>query len=250
MEEVNYFMDRYSLFARINPVLIFILPIIIIAIAYSFDINSYLPFLSSIGLSIALAYFVANISRELGKKKERELWNKWGGIPTSQILCYENNIIDKTTKNRYHYTMMSLIKETSCDDIQTKNKDEQFEVYKTWTKYIIEKTRDIKKYPLIFKENIAYGFRRNLWAMKNLEVVLLLIAIVGNYLYNADQYGYNNFRHYPLRFYISEFTLFFLFFIWIFVITKEWIKIQAFTYAERLMEAIDSLLIKHKENCL
>jgi hypothetical protein len=243
-------MDRYSLFARVNPVLIFILPIIIIAIAYSVDISSYLPFLSSIGLSIALAYFLSNISRELGKKKERELWNKWGGIPTSQILDYENDIIDKVTKNRYHHTMMSLIRETSRDDIQTENKDDRFEVYKTWTKYIIEETRNIKKYPLIFKENIAYGFRRNLWAMKNPELVLLSIVIVGNYLYNTVQYGCKNFIHYPLSFYISEFILIFLVFVWIFVITKEWIKTQAFTYAERLMEAIDSFSKKYKGNYL
>jgi hypothetical protein len=233
-------MDRYSLFARVNPVLIFILPIIIIAIAYSLNIDSYLPFLSSIGLYVALAYFLANISRELGKKKERELWDKWGGIPTSQILDYENDIIDQVTKNRYHHTMMSLIKEISYDDIQKKNKDEQYEIYKTWTKYIIHKTRDVKKYPLIFKENIAYGFRRNLWAMKNPEVVLLSIVIFVNYLYNAVQHGYKKFTQYSLSFYISEFTLICLLFVWIFIITKKWIKTQAFTYAERLMEAIDS----------
>ena len=234
-------MDRYTLFARICPVIIFLLPIIVVSVTFSIEIEQLWAAISGTGLSLFLGYFLSNISRELGKKKQEKLWQSWGGAPTSQILSYNNTVIDNITKRRYHTIMMNIIKETKCEDIQTKTNDEQSEIFRSWTTYLRDKTRDIKRYPLIFKENVNYGFRRNLWGLKKIEIVVLLITITGNYVYYAQHYGYKNFYNFPFCFYCSELIVIFLMILWMFFVTESWIKTQAFTYAERLIEAIDSL---------
>ena len=101
-------MDRYSLNARIYPVLIMMLPIIVIGLSYSLEYNNYLQLLSSLGVTTALTYFLSNIGRDKGKLKEPILWNKWGGMPSVQLLSSNNNQIDKLTKSKYIKKLMNL----------------------------------------------------------------------------------------------------------------------------------------------
>lgn len=234
-------MDRYSLNARIYPVLILMLPIIVIGLSYSIEYKNYLQVLSSLGVTAALTYFLSNLGRDRGKLKEPKLWDKWGGMPSVQLLSSNNNQIDKYTKTKYINKLMILSPIENLSDIAVVDNEFKNEIYRSWTKYLIAKTRDTKKYPLVFKELISYGFRRNLWGLKGLSIALLTLIILGNYLYQATNLGFSNFLNYPIPFYMSELILFIILTVWIFWITENWIKIPAFAYAEKLLESIETL---------
>ena len=52
-------MDKYSINARLYPMAIFLLPLIILGLTYSIEMESYLNILSSFGVSTNLGCFLA-----------------------------------------------------------------------------------------------------------------------------------------------------------------------------------------------
>jgi len=234
-------MDRYSLNARVYPVLILMLPIIVIGLSYSLEYKNYLQLLSSIGVTAALTYLLSNVGRDKGKLQEPNLWKKWGGMPSVQLLGSNNNQIDKLTKSKYINKLINLSPIENITNIEFVNTEYKNEIFRSWTKYLITRTRDTKKHPLVYKELISYGFRRNLWGLKCISIVLLILTLLGNYSYQAINHGFNNFLHYPIQFFISELILLIILSVWIFLITENWIKTPAFAYAERLLESIETL---------
>lgn len=169
------------------------------------------------------------------------MWEKWGGAPTIQLLRYTNEIVDIKTKKRYQEY---LKKETKIGDeisieFEEKHKIETDKIYNSWIKYLIAKTRDKKKYYLLFQENINYGFRRNLYGLKKFSIallVLLMLSIVG-----YSSYFFGSQKIFSQEVVISEIILILFLMFWIFIVNEKWIKIVAFAYAERLLETIDML---------
>jgi hypothetical protein len=108
-------------------------------------------------------------------------------------------------------------------------------VYESVGDQLREKTRDKGKFPLVFKELVSYGFRRNLWGMKPSGVVLactcvgLQLGLIGKAL----------FAH-SLPSYLSASATAFnavLLCAWIFIVTPRWVRIPADAYAERILAA-------------
>ena len=196
-----------------------------------------LQVLASLGVTGALSYFLANFGRDLGKSKENGLWDEWGGPPTSQLLSLNNDYIDKITKKRYHTTMSKVLNGPEFSEGMTEEEAEA--VFRAWTKILITKTRDTKSFPLLFKENISYGFRRNLWGMKPLGLAVSIVSLIGVLLYSI--LGSENAISLLKTNSILLGLLFSVSIIWIFVITKQWVRTPAFAYAERLLESIDHI---------
>jgi hypothetical protein len=48
--------------------------------------------------------------------------------------------------------------------------------YESVTAWLRTQTRDTKTFSILFRENISYGFRRNLWGLKPLGVTIALLA--------------------------------------------------------------------------
>ncbi|TRX66403.1 hypothetical protein [Carboxylicivirga sp. M1479] len=235
-------MDKYSLHARIYPVVIFLLPIVILGITYSIKYEEYFQILTTLGVSSALVYMMSNIGRDKGKKKENKLWQGWGGMPTIQLLHFRDNTIDDITKRKYHNKLLKFDPIEKEDvDFENTSLVNLSEIYQSWTKFLISQTRDTKKYALLFKENMSYGFRRNLWGLKTISLIFISIALLINYVFAGLNVGFLCFNMFSSSFWISEIALLLLMCIWLFVITSSWIKIPAYGYAERLLESIETL---------
>ena len=217
--------------------IIFFMPIIILGVFYSIIYEEWYQSLSSLGLTAVLTYFLSHLGRDRGKLKEPQLWKMWGGMPSVQILRKSDNHLDTATKSRYIDKLSQLCPVQISGD-QDKDHNIQFQA---WTKFLISHTRDTKAYPLLFKENINYGFRRNLWALKELSIGFILICLLGNYLYQSYKNGFQLFTFFPVSFYLSQIILVIFLLVWIFIISSNWVKIPAFAYAERLLETSEVL---------
>ena len=181
------------------------------------------------------------MGRDNGKKKEPNLHKFFGGKPSIQILRHSNNYIDIVTKERYHKLLANKI-----DGLQIPTKEQEAndtnyadQVYESCVKFLISKSRDTTKFNLLFKENISYGFRRNLWGMK-LWALLILLCCIGLHIYFATNYitvfdKYSQ-KEIGLLSFLLVTTLF-----WFFIVTRNWIRITSFAYAERLLETINEL---------
>lgn len=234
-------IDKYSLNARIYPMVLFFMPLIILGITYSIKFEAYIQILSTLGASAALIYFLANLGRDLGKKGEPNLWTKWGGMPTAQLLSYNNDRIDKITKRNYHERLCELSPIEKKPDFQSSELSSVIDIYRYWSKFLISKTRDTKKYSLLFKENISYGFRRNAWGLRNLAIILCVLSLSGNFLYSLLMTNQFEWKSLPISFVVSESLILVWMLIWIFVIRNSWVKVPAFAYGERLLESISTI---------
>jgi hypothetical protein len=235
--------DNYTLKARFYPVIILIFPIIILGVFYSFQFQTVIHFISSLGLVGALTFLLSQLGRDQGKLKENKLWKSWGAPPTTKILRLKDSHIDRITKTRYHQKLQSLCPVSIMPNLLMEETTpiEADEIYKAWTKYLISKTRDTIKFNLLFKDNISYGFRRNLWGLKTYAVIFNLFLLIGNYFFWTIQTKNYNPQLFPVNFMYVSIILIIIILFWILIVTESWVKIPALSYSERLCEATEVL---------
>ena len=230
--------DIYSLKARVYPCSIVLLPCLLLAIFYITNIEAYYHYLTSfIGIGV-FSFVLAQIGRDQGKKKEKKLFEHWGGKPTNMILRHSNNHLDVHTKKRFHTKLEQVI-----PDMKIPTPEEELEdlyaadcIYDSCTKYLISKTRDTNKYHLLFKENINYGFRRNLWGMKAWALTIIVGCLIIHALIATEKF--TTFETPNTTDWLLLATLVIISMFWLFTVNKEWIKVTAFAYAERLHETL------------
>jgi hypothetical protein len=235
--------DTYTIKARINPIVIFALPGFLLLVIYSVKLDALQPILYSAAITSAITFLLSQIGRQQGKKKEKKLWEDWGGTPTIQLLRWRNQVIPSYVKKRYHAALQERVPEAAFPDpaFESQFPVEADEIYAAWSHYLRVETRDTKTWNLIFKENINYGFRRNLWGMKPAAIMLLLLLSIGNYFYNVFLYESYNLICFTKSFWLANGILVVFWGMWIFVITKDFVRVTAFAYAERLLEASTKL---------
>lgn len=235
--------DNYTLKARFYPVIILFFPLIIVGFCYSVEFQSLVHLASSVGLVGALTYLFSQLGRDRGKLKEADLWHSWGGAPSTQILRLRDTFLDKFTKQRYHNKLLILCPVTTPPDLnlEVSNPGEMDEIYRAWTKYLITQTREEKAFSLLLKENTSYGFRRNLWGLKPIGISITLLLLVLNYSFWIIKFNSFSPLQFPDSFMFSTIVLILILCFWLFVVSKDWIKISAFSYAERLLESVETL---------
>jgi hypothetical protein len=234
--------DNYSVKARLYPMGLMFLPVVVVGIAYSYQFSSLTQSIGSIGGTACLSFLLSQLGRDMGKKKEPNLWHGWGGAPTVQLLRLNNTVIDTHTKRRYHVSLKERCEIPELTQVQLGSYTELPDaVYQTWTKYLISKTRDTKAFSLLYKENVNYGFRRNLWGLKPVAVPFIVAVILSWYFVNTIFYDTYNPLMFPPQWFAANVALLVLLTFWIAVVTKNWVRIVAFAYAERLLEASGQL---------
>jgi hypothetical protein len=233
-------INKYELNARIYPVIIILLPLLIVGIYFSIDYQTLYSALGSLGLIALLSFVLGQLGRDRGKRAEKKLWDEWGGTPTTQILRLSDDVIDNHSTKRAHKILNEKtgIGQPDMQDVEDLDSNKSDEVYTAWVNYLRGQTRDNTNYKLLFKENINYGFRRNLWGLKPIGIFLTLLSVIvicAHAIITCQIYEIPN---YPLWFSLG--LLFVILCFFIFTVTKNWIKTVAFAYAKMLIEAIES----------
>ena len=169
--------DQYERAARLYPALLALLPLLIALMVTSVFSKPLATQLLALSGACGAAYLLANMSRMLGKSHEAKLFEKWGGIPTTQLLRHRNDHIDTHTKQRYHGFLAGKLKikfPTSEDEYESPSAAD--EIYRAGVKWLLGMTRDKKRFELLFKENVTYGFHRNCYGLRWLGRVISIIS--------------------------------------------------------------------------
>lgn len=231
-------IDDYSLRARFYPSLIVLLPAFVVAIFYITDIEKYYHYFTAFCVVGLFSYVLAQFGRDRGKAKEPLLFAAFGGKPTTQIMRYRNTHLNSIIKNRYRNLLEQKIPNLVLPTLAEENNDPVAadDVYDSCARFLISITRDNQKYNLLYKENTSYGFRRNLWAMKGIAITVITFVIAIHIFFATSQFSDITI--------IANKDIFLAIFlvislsVWLFVITKDWVKMNAFSYAERLFETL------------
>ena len=164
--------DPYVRRARLQPALLVALPIALAALAYFPSGVVGWGILWSLLIASGGTALLSQVARDRGKRNEEELFQKWEGKPTTRRLRHRDatNIV---LLNHQHARLKLLIPDLvipTAED-EAANPDHADQVYDACVLSLRERTRDRKKFPLVFEENCSYGFRRNLWGMKPLGIL-------------------------------------------------------------------------------
>lgn len=218
-----------------------VIPVLVIGILFSVNFKNYYQTIVGLGMSTVLFFLFSQLGRDRGKKLESDLWIKWGGAPSTQVLRFRDNRINSLIKSKCHLIMSNLVDSelNPSPELEETSPETCDEIYAAWVKFLIGKTRDTKKYNLLFTENINYGFRRNSLGLKPFAISVLILLIAGTTTLNYVKFEFVNLRDLDTLIALGILILPLLY--WVLIVNETWVKIPAFAYAERLIESIEEV---------
>ena len=243
--------DPYDRQARLYPALLCLLPLLsLVALLYAPDVSA-LTGAMTIAVSCGGIFLMTNICREMGKRLEERLYRQWGGKPTTQLLRHRNGVIDSVTKRRYHAFLGAKLNLTFPDaDLENNDPAKADEAYQSGARWLLDHTRPDaeKKFDLLFKDNITYGFRRNALGAKPLGTVIAIGCLL--WVLAKDQVLAGTNRQIVVWAALGQLSppsiasllvsgLMLL--VWMFFFTKTSLRTSAFTFAETLLRTCDTL---------
>lgn len=168
--------DPYEQKARVFPGLQVVLPLLVPLLAFFGPKNPILTALLGLIVSCGAIYAIASIARGLGKRLEERLVERWGGMPTTLILRHRDSFLDTVSKARYHDEIEAKLGIRLPNAAgEAENPTAADSAYIGATRLLRDMTRG--KSGLLLKENIAYGFHRNMLAVRPLGTLSSLAGI-------------------------------------------------------------------------
>lgn len=233
--------DQYERAARLYPALLALLPLLIVLITTSVFGKPLATQLMTVTGACGVAYLLANISRMLGKAHEERLFAKWGGVPTTQLLRHRNETIDPHTKQRYHAFLASKIKiEFPTREAELASPDSADEIYRAGVKWLLGKTRDKKRFSLLFKENISYGFHRNGFGIRWFGGLSGLISLMWLAI-SSSAYDVATWVALPAEQKVTVGIVVVITLVWVVYFGELRVRQAAHAYADMLLRACDDL---------
>ena len=177
--------DAYTMRARLVPAIIAGAPAFALAIALvswgSFGLTHVVATLALMALFAAFS----DVARRRGKAIEPSLIEKMGGLPSITMLRHRDTTLEEHSKRRMHAFLAGKLGEPAPTAAQEAANPEFSDAYYarggTWLR---ENTRDLKKFGLLFNENVNYGYQRNLLGLRvpgfllNAAIVIFCVALL------------------------------------------------------------------------
>jgi len=243
--------DPYDRQARLYPALLCLLPLLALGALLYAPNTSALTGVATIAVSCGGLFLMTNICREMGKRLEDKLYREWGGKPTTQLLRHRDGVIDSVTKRRYHAFLGAKLNFTFPDtDSETNDRAKADEAYQSGARWLLDHTRlsDGKKFDLLFRDNVTYGFRRNALGARPLAIIiavgcLLWVLVKSHVLFGAGgtivDWSVLGQLSPPAIASLAISGVMLL--VWVFFFTKTSLRTSAFSFAETLLRTCDTL---------
>lgn len=240
------FSDAGERRSRFYPALIAVIPLVGVAAGMfgaALEIEQgILTLLASFGVCC----FLATIAHELGEKRESDLFESWGGKPPVQLLRHRDRTIDPTAKERCHAFLRKKLKVTlpSAADEES-DPPAADRIYKSGVEWLLDHTRDTKKFDLLFLANTAYIFRRNCLGLKPYGITIACGSaawvLIASYAASLYGFGRETFVSIPHGAAASLAVSLAMLVVWLLLITGRTVRTAAFACAAWLLQACDML---------
>lgn len=244
---IELLKDPYERKARLFPGLMVALPLLVPLVCVYGPRHPVLTAVVTVLGGCGTLYALASVARGRGKKLEEVLVREWGGMPTTIALRHrDTSALDSVSKQRYHATIVSklgIVMPTAQEEAADPAKAD--DTYVGATKRLRELTRNNKS--LLLKENIAYGFHRNMLAMKPVGIVTALMGLMyGLVIAKVVQlsppgFTLTNLADPGLAAALTLLVSLALLAAWLLYFDKDAVRRVGFAYAERLFECLASL---------
>lgn len=172
------FLDTYSLKARLFPAVLTIAPALILCLLCASWVDPGLPEAVATVAVMVLFFAAANLARRFGRAKERQIFADTGGRPRNPELTHADATFPASQKGRYRdYLAAQLGLAAPTAEDERVSPDEAQAFYDQAYGWLRENTRDTEAFKLLFNENIAYGYYRNLLGLKPIGILFNLLSL-------------------------------------------------------------------------
>jgi hypothetical protein len=238
--------DPYDRQARATPALMVVLPLLLPVVAHYGLKHPALTAILAVLSSCGAIYTLSNIARGRGKALEKELLTEWGGLPSTIALRHRDGHLNPVTKRGYHEAIEAKlhIKMPSAED-ERADPFAADHAYEAAGIKLRELTRGDKK--LLLKENVAYGFHRNMVAMKPLGIFVCVVALVFCALlskavrWHAPYFDTDALANPGIAAGLGFLVAFAMLGFWLLHFRRSVVKTFGYAYADRLFESISSV---------
>ncbi len=198
-------------------------------------------------ISFGVMTFISTLISNLGNKCQDRLFSLWGEAPTTIILRHSDKSIDKYTKQRYHQWLSEKLGNFKLPSVEEEKNDPEDadSRYKSAINFLREFTRNKEKYPAVYRDNVNYGFSRNLLAIRSFGVFISFFCVIANLSFLCALFDYYqadvgtvelnaNFFGIGAGFASVIFMAAFLF-----IVNKNFVRDRGFRYAKTLLESCE-----------
>lgn len=240
-------LDPYERKARIFPGLLVVLPLLVPVLAVFGPKNPLMTAVVGLIGGCGAIYAMGSIARGRGKAVEEHLVSKWGGMPTTLMLRHRDRTLEASSRNAYHELIRSRLGITLPTATEEAADPERADdSYKGAVRQLRELTRG-KAHQLLLKENIAYGFHRNMlgvrpwgWLTSALGVLIGFLMAGAISMRPALTVDITAFTQMPLGAGLTLGVAVPMFLGW-FHFGEDAVRRISYVYSERLFESLRSL---------
>lgn len=236
-------LDEYELKARQLPALILIAPIVITFYLWFPSLYTTGKVLGGLVSTLGIIYLSSKLIRDKGKRLQSSLIKEWGGaLPSTLMLRHRDNTLDSITKKRYHQYLENNVSglKMPTQKEEERNPKDADDKYNSAIRWLLSNTRDTKKYNLIFKDNITFGFSRNLLSVKIPGVIISLFSLIKDFVLFLCKYNVHALKQVNVNEALSFAISIIFLCMWVCLVNKRWVKSNGYAFARSLLETCDA----------
>lgn len=248
MESFERLFDPYERKARLYPALLALAPLFVLFVCRFGQKATLASGIVSLLIGCGCLFWLARIARNAGIAIQEKMWRTWGGSPSIRYLRHSDPIVDPNTRLRYHQVLSAGIGQTfPTSEEEHMDPVRADDLYRSGIRWLMEQTRDTKKYAHLFKENIAYGFHRNMLGLKPLALVIAVACAIFAYFWTglltlqAPYASIGGIGTWTFEQVIAVLFPSCIFFFWCLSVTRESVERTSAAYSERLFQACEGL---------
>ncbi len=237
--------DPYELKARLFPGLLVLLPAILFSALVLGTKNPVVVGLGAVMSACGGPYFLSSFVRTWGQRAQDQLYLQWGGQPSTILLRHRDKRLSTLTKDRYRALAVSKLgmQLASAED-ELSDPVQADQASAATTDVLRPLTNDRKAFPLVFKELVAYGFNRNAYGSRWVGLGVAGTTCMATLVHAGTlrvaslplATGSLDAAHATVLIVAIGFSA-----LWCFHFTAETVEQAGYSYAKRLLEALEKL---------
>lgn len=240
MDELKKYFDDFEIHARVMPVLVTSLPLIIVLLWNGIIADDCLESAIYLLIYMVALTFANKIARNLGKKCEKKMYEKLGGKPTTIVLRFSDDTFDEVTTKRYHEKLNQFagLKLPLNSAQERKRDDQQYDSAINALRNYANDNRD--KEPRVYQELKDYNFWRNLYGIKPFAVVFYGLLAIRCY-FAIPIFSLQKMFLSPVPDYVEFLVMVIAISLFLVFVTQNVVKEKSFDYAKALVEVCERL---------
>lgn len=172
-------VDQYDRTARLAPAYLTLFPLLVLIIAL-FGQEDWWQQIVAVIVAAGIPILLSDVVRQLGKTNQQALFDKWGGVPTTQFLRHhpsdanekENNKVLRAERHKHVLRVTGLALPSEVEEQADASSLDRYDA-------AIALIRPYaNQQPLVARENAHYGFWRNLYGLRHYVVAIGLLGLV------------------------------------------------------------------------